>query len=542
MNVLHIIGGSLNSGAGKGTLWLHRALIKLNIDSYILTNSSDIVNDCNIFYIKETQKDLNSLEKEILSNYSKKSNYLFSTGFLGIDFLNHISYKKADIIHLHWINDCHINIRDIEHIDKPIVWTLRDMWPFTGGCHYSMGCERFQKECISCPQLNSNIESDLSNLVFNVKKEFLANKNISFVGISNWISEKAKESSLFKTSKIQTIYNGIDISLYNNINKDFAKKSLNLPIGKKILLIGAKDLYDYYKGIDKFIEACNYLEKKRNYHLISFGENSDLSNLGLGFSSYTNYEFISDESMLNKIYSAADVFIAPSIFEAFGKTIVESMLSGTPVVCFDSTGPKDIIDHKVDGYKAEAFNTKEIAKGIEWIINNPNYQTLADNATKNSTSKFSSNIIAKQYINLYKNIISKQSKNTSLKQQLSMKINKLISLENNKANLFAISFRQFFNQLKYKIKPNNTYIIYGGGTIGKTIHALYSNQIVCYLDLSSNKIGYPQNNKEIFNPENITNLSYDFIIISVLGKEQQIIEYLTNNYKIETNRFITIDL
>ncbi len=136
-----------------------------------------------------------------------------------------------------------------------------------------------------------------------------------------------------------------------------------------------------------------------------FGKLDKNSIENIGFE-YKNFGFVHDSVSLRLIYSAADVFVAPSVMDAFGKTIAESMACGTPVVCFDATGPKDIVSHKVDGYKAKPFDTTDMAKGIEWILKAPNYNELCQNAREKVVSKFDSSIVAKKYIDLYKEILN----------------------------------------------------------------------------------------------------------------------------------------
>ncbi len=542
MKVLHISAANIDGGAGRGTLWLHRAFQSMNVESKILTNSLEEVTDSNIVYHRNIGNKCYDIEKSILSEYPNKLENIFSLGIAGVDFMSLDEYKEADIIHLHWVNDCYISMRDLIKIDKPIVWTFRDMWPMTGGCHYSMDCTKFIESCGNCPTLNSSDGLDISHLVWRMKKHFL-NKNIYVVGISSWVSSLAKKSSLFKDFNIRTILNNVDTTLFIPYEKITARKNLNLPIDKKIILVGAKDLKDFYKGLDKFLEACREIDTSE-YHLCSFGLNSDLRDEGLNFSSYSNFEYIQDTQTLNKLYASADVFVAPSTHEAFGKTIVESMLSGTPVVCFDATGPHDLVEHKVDGYKAQAYSIVDMAFGIEWIIKNVEYKALVNRARYNAQNKFDNNVIAKQYLELYKEILQTHRTETlSGRDAIDTEINALLKTnEINRTNDFDKLLKKFNQELRYDIKQNKQYIIYGAGTVGKLILALFQDNILCFLDKTSENMGIVENRSQVFSPKNISNLEYDGIIISVLGKEKEIIEYLVQTYKISREKIICIEL
>ena len=170
MKILHIVAGNLNGGAARGAYWLHQALVELGVDSRILTNSVARITDERIYYTTSTKKGklLSWIRAQIDSDiqliYPKRKRVIFSTGLVGFDFTKTNLYKESDVIHLHWINAGFVNIKHLSIINKPIVWTLRDMWPMTGGCHYTTGagCENFKFGCGNCKQLGSNIKYDLS--------------------------------------------------------------------------------------------------------------------------------------------------------------------------------------------------------------------------------------------------------------------------------------------------------------------------------------------------------------------------------------------
>ncbi len=533
MKVLHIVSGSLSGGAARGAMWLHKALKKSNIDSTILTNSINNLNDSSIIEITDESNNRNTLEKQILYEYPNKLNFIFSTGFFGFDFKKLQIFKDADIIHLHWINGNFIDISHLKSIKKPIIWTLRDMWPMTGGCHYSFDCKKYKKcGCQKCPQLKSNKKKDLSYWIFEYKKYNIPN-HIQIVGISNWIAKQAKKSILFKEFPIKTIFNNIDTTLFKVYNKSKQKKFFNLPQNKIILLFGANNIQDPYKGFEKLQEVVKLLPKE-DYFLSIFGNADEDSIKQLGIE-YKLFGKINDDKKLNKIYSSADIFLALSTHEAFGKTLVESMSSGTPVVCFDATGPKDIIEHKIDGYKAKPFSSKDVYRGIEWIENN--YKFIRSNAIKNSRKKFDSIVIAKQYKKLYEDMLIGFTNNKLKSNKRKSNINtKVDSLKNNYINqnrkILENNIRIFYTQVTYLTNSNNEFIIYGNGTISKTIQALIPEKIVGYVDMAD------ENN----HPKNLKNMKYDKIIISVLGREEEIIKYLVEDLQIPRDKIITLEL
>ncbi|URA10849.1 glycosyltransferase family 4 protein [Thermospira aquatica] len=408
MKILHIVAGNLNGGAARGAYWLHCGLRKIGVESKILTNGINTFEDNSVTTILKSKIDkaFNLMRGEfdnlIVLLYPKRKKVIFSTGLFGIDFTKTREYREADIIHLHWINAGFVNIKHLSKINKPIVWTMRDMWPFTGGCHYSMECENYKRGCGFCVQLQSNKKYDLSRLVLYRKKKYLP-KDMKVVGISSWLSEKAKESDVFRNFEIHTIPNAIDTKEFFPIEKKVAREILGIKTRKKIILVGATNVNDFYKGFGRYFDALKMLEKNK-YFLCFFGILEEKLITDLGFE-YKSFGYLHDNISLRLVYSSADVFVAPSMMEAFGKTLTEAMSCGTPVVCFDATGPKDIVTHQLDGYRAIPFDPSDLAKGIAWVIHHPEYEKLCQNAREKVVREFDSEVVAQKYVELYKRIL-----------------------------------------------------------------------------------------------------------------------------------------
>ena len=396
----------MSGGAARGAYWLHQGLRKTGVDSKILVQRAD-VKDKNV--ISLTNNKITKLKQVILSNldqsptwfYKNRKRVIFSTGFLGNNIFKTREYKEADIIHLHWICGGMLSISQIGKIHKPIIWTMRDMWPMTGGCHYAMDCKRYETDCGYCKQLNSQRKYDLSYFVLKKKKAKFS-KNMKIVGISHWLSECAKKSFLFKDFDIRTIPNNVNTNDFSPIEKSVARDVLGLPNNKKIILAGAQNLKDFYKGFDKYLEAIQQFKDKSNLFLLFFGNLDETIIKESGFE-YKILGFLHDLVSLRLAYSASDVFVAPSLMDAFGKTLIEAMACGTPVVCFDATGPKDIVDHKVNGYKASPYIAEDLAAGIDWVLSDDKrHKDLCIKARDKAVACFDIEKIARQYAELYR--------------------------------------------------------------------------------------------------------------------------------------------
>ncbi|MAP24537.1 MAG: glucosyltransferase [Rickettsiales bacterium] len=406
MRILHLASGSLSGGASKGCFLLHNSLLKMGLDSRVLISGQSTSRSFSITSPHSSFVDVlkYKVKNKVLNSpkyfYPKRRRgYAFDTGFSGENIINLPVYQNSDIIHLHWINGL-VSLKTISLIKKPIIWTLRDMWPFTGGCHYSMGCLNFQQECGRCPQLGSNIQFDLSHLILS-RKTRLFSPTITFVGISNWISQQARSSSLCSESSVHTIHNSVDTDTFSPMNVNVARDMLGLPSKQKIILVGAINILDFYKGFSLFVDSLKYLGNRLNISIVTFGKQPSDQYLDNNLR-FIHLGYLSDK-LLRLAYCSADVFVAPSRMEAFGKTLAESLACGTPVVGFDACGPRDIIDHKVTGYKAVPYEPFDLARGITYLLDLPGHQrtAMSINCRSRALNLFHPSKIAYQYHDLY---------------------------------------------------------------------------------------------------------------------------------------------
>ena len=413
MKVLHLIAGELTGGAARGAYWLHKGLRELGVDSHVMTNGRETYGDPSVTSLSTSVVDKVKFSlRSRISNipiqfYPNRKGLIYNTGFAGIDITRHPLYESADIIHLHWINGL-VTMHSLRKVKKPLIWTMRDMWPMTGGCHYSMDCDRYKTGCGTCPQLGSTSGWDLSRSVVQYKKKMLL-KSMRLVGISHWLSECAEESDVFRGYDISTISNNINTIEFFPVEKGHARQMLGLSSEKKIVLIGSTRLREFYKGFSLFSESLHYLDLS-DIHLVVFGQaaEQDMEELHVD---YTILGKLTDTIALRLAYSAADVFVAPSRADAFGKTLAEAMSCGTPVVCFDATGPKDIVSHKETGYKASPFDSEDLAKGIKWVLSRTaaEYKKIRNAARTRAVARFDASVVASQYRDLYHECLAQKS-------------------------------------------------------------------------------------------------------------------------------------
>jgi glycosyltransferase involved in cell wall biosynthesis len=412
MKIVNISTHDFSGGAARATYRLHKEFINQGYDSKLLvlykTLSDDsVVSSSNSFLEKLFSKFSSNINKIPNKFYNVKNPW--SAGWYGQDISNMKVVKDADVINLYWVSGGFLSIKNIEQLarlNKPIFWRLSDMWPFTGGCNYSNGCDKYTHHCGSCTELLSTRENDLSRVLINKKISLWKDLDISIIAPSNWIADCAKNSSVFKNKKINILGTGVDTKIFKPIEKKTARNILNLPFDKKIILLGAVNITnDSRKGGELAYEALKkileYYSKNEIYLLVFGSYNNIFSGLGISVNAIGQ---VYDEYTLALLYSSSDLFIAPSREENLANTVLESASCETPIVAFDIGGMPDIVEHKKNGYLATPFDIEDLANGIDWVLSNENYHELCSNARKKILREFDSVVVVKKYKALYKSV------------------------------------------------------------------------------------------------------------------------------------------
>ncbi len=341
--------------------------------------------------------------------------YAFSLGCSGVDITKHNLIKSADIIHLHWINAGFLSLDSLHKIfkmKKPVIWTLHDMWAFTGGCHYSLNCTGYKSSCSHCPFLRKPSLKDISSRHFNRKIELYKSADkLTFVTCSNWLGNIARESTMLKNFRIETIPNPIDTNIFKPSDKQVVRRLLNLPTDKILILFGAANVLDRRKGLNYFSEAMDilinkYPEMKEKIELVVFGKKSE-KNEKLNFPFKVNdLSVLSTEKKLAELFNAVDLFVLPSLEDNLPNTIMESLACGTPSVGFKIGGIPEMIDHKQNGYIAKYKSSEDLAEGIYWTLRITDKSVLSQNARKKVIDNYSPEIVVGKYKKLYHEVLS----------------------------------------------------------------------------------------------------------------------------------------
>jgi glycosyltransferase involved in cell wall biosynthesis len=421
LNTYQTFGGAAVA-AGR----LHRALLRQGIGSKLLVQELmqpefGVVPLSNNMLAHQTARFRFIMERLAFLPYEKDKSvrFQFSPAVTGSNLTFNSLIREADIIHLHWINfgfQSVENLGNLLSLDKPVVWTMHDMWPFTGGCHHSGTCENYQGQCGNCePLLRSPSPDDLSYRVWKRKAEAYVQGHLTPVACSDWLAGRARKSGLFRSLPVESIPNPLNTNLFSPTEKTRARQQLKLPTDKKLILFAATKVGATGKGFAYFREALHQLrgqlQNPDEVELLIFGAGDKGLLAELPFQ-YHYLGSLSDAEKISLAYSAANVFVIPSLAENLPNTIMESMACGTPVVGFDVGGIPEMIQHQHNGYLADYLSVEDLAEGMRWTLeaSHTDYQTLTQNARQYAVDHYSQDVIAERYIALYQQLISERVK------------------------------------------------------------------------------------------------------------------------------------
>lgn len=345
------------------------------------------------------------------NGFLRKNLFAVSLGNTGIDISGLQAIQDADVIHLHWINQGMLSLHDIEKLvklGKPVVWTMHDMWEFTGICHYAGNCRKFEQECGWCPFLKKGENRDWSYKVLR-RKQRLFNNKITFVACSNWLAGCARKSSLLKGMKVISVPNPIDVNVFSPQSKPENKRRFALSENKTAILFGAAKLSDPRKGYSYFCRAMELFARRyplwnEKIELVFLGDSDVVLSETIPYQ-IRKVGYLSGEAAIAALYNAVDVFVIPSLEDNLPNTVMEAMACGIPVVGFATGGIPQMIDHLQNGYVAGYASCEDLMKGIYWVLCQADTKVLSENARQKVMDCFSEKIVADRFYQLYSDLL-----------------------------------------------------------------------------------------------------------------------------------------
>ncbi len=410
----------VSGGAGRATYRLHQALKKMReIDSTLFVQQQEIFNDTSIkryltphtnLLRKATCRSVPLMETFFRKLFTSTKEGSHSLPFLP-DFQSpNIRYmnQHADIINLHWIGSGFLNAWSIASLNKPVVWTLHDTWPFCGTEHYPAGTDYYKDGYKSTDQKQYRLSQEVWSLKY---KNFKKIKDLTIVSPSKWLAGLARDSLMFRGRRIEVIPNSLETEVFFPCRQAVAREALGLDLKKKIILFGsAAGLKDKRKGFHHLLEILRLIKEESLFDvkklvLLTFGyvkeefKDFQIAIQGLGD--------IKDDRILRLAYSAADVLALPSEEDNLPNILLESMACGTPAVGFNIGGVSDLVLPDQTGYLAEFGNYRQFADGLIKSLTERNKEEWSKQTVSFIENGYTLAHQGKAYSDLFSDILKK---------------------------------------------------------------------------------------------------------------------------------------
>jgi len=405
MKVIHLNYSDIAGGAARAAYRIHQSLRSSDIDSRMRVVEASS-GDWTVTPPRTmAERQMFSLRRKVGSQWRrvmKTGNPIeHSPACLPSHWSKWLARSDVDLVHLHWINYEMMSIADIGRLTKPTVWTLHDMWGFCGAEHYTDDL-RWRDGYLSGNRPSHESGFDLNCWTWQRKRKHWR-RPFQLVAASRWMGECARQSALMGKWPVTVIPYPINTELWQPVDRRVARQLLNLPLDAQLVLFGAiGGGRDPRKGFALLRDALLRLRGRvERLELAVFGQSSPSEAVDLGFPMhYAGH--LHDDVSLRLLYSAADAVVVPSRLEAFGQTASEAHACGIPVVAFAIGGLTDIVEHRITGYLAKAFEVEDLAAGIEWVLEDSDRNMrLGLAARQRACTQWSPAVVAKQYLQVY---------------------------------------------------------------------------------------------------------------------------------------------
>ncbi len=419
LKVLHLSTYDVGGGAARAANRLHAGLLRFGIDSSMFVREAR-TKDSTVIRFEPTNTLLGRVRRRIKRDQIKR-NLLSSVPIAndkfepfridrsehGSDLLSQL--PAHDILNIHWVADFldYPSFFSKRAMGKPIVWTLHDMNPFTGGCHYDLGCGRYTGQCGECPQLAISGPLDLSHQIWERKKalfEGVPIDQLHIVSPSCWLSDQAKQSPILGRFPVSVIPYGLDLEEFSPRDKRSAREVFGIPQDAKVVLFVADGLPLVRKGFEMLMEALEQIKTQvPHLCLVTVGHNSPSVGRRIW---HINVGHVNNDRLLSNIYSAADILALPSRQDNLPNTVLEAMACGTPAVGFDVGGVSDMIQHGKTGLLVPPGDAIDLGMSIGKLLKNNDWLSVwGENCRRMAVQQFSLEQQAACYTALYRRLV-----------------------------------------------------------------------------------------------------------------------------------------
>jgi glycosyltransferase involved in cell wall biosynthesis len=414
MRILIVSTSDIGHGAGIAAYRLLTALQQLGHQASMLV-AEKRSDDPHVVIVRPVPK--NPLARCLFSVEQFLERGLNVTGLQNLysvrarTLLRHELVAQADIIHLHNLH-WHANNFSILAIPvlagrKPVVWTIHDMWPLTGHCLYAYDCQRWRTGCGACPDLSSymGVLFDLTSFMVGLKRRLVRCNRLSAISPSKWLHGLMAASPVFTGVDLRCIPNGVDTEVFKPSLREAARRYLGIPEGAKVILFASSHFNDTRKGGTFFVEAVKRLHLDQEPLILSVGQGG-VAAADLGGLPVRNLGYVADAQEMADLYAASDVYVMPSLQDNLPNVVLESLACGTPVVCFDTGGLSDMVEHRRNGWLARPRDPDDLAEGIRYVLGCVEKLDLREAAVRTVHETFTLRHAAESHLAIYRERIA----------------------------------------------------------------------------------------------------------------------------------------
>jgi len=417
VKITHVTSTDLQGGAARSAYRLHQGLVRAGAESkmFVEFRESD---DPDVVAFRYPNGQLSRIRRLVRRMSLNRTEVKLTKGrsWNASPFSDDRSRHGAqileqlppwDILHLHWVAGMLDYSEFFRHVpkDRPIVWTLHDMHPFTGGCHFSGNCGRFSESCGSCPQLSSSNPRDFSWQSLSRKRSgygTLQPGRLNLVTPSKWLAGEVRRSSLLSNLEVTVIPYGLDTGVFKPRDRAVARELFELPAGRQIVLFLADRANEHRKGLPLLVEALKALPDRCNVCLLILGNGrvelpDDFQTVRL--------EYVRNDRVLSLIYSAADIFALPVLQDNLPNTALEAMACGLPIVAFATGGVPDMVRDGEEGWVVPPGDVAALGQALAAALrDHPRRALMASNARLRAVQEYGIDLQAQRYLELYRSL------------------------------------------------------------------------------------------------------------------------------------------
>jgi glycosyltransferase involved in cell wall biosynthesis len=419
LKITHLADCDVAGGAARAAYRLHTGLCGIGQESRMLVHSRQSA-DPQVICFQPPKRPFIRLRRGIKKRYLARAQAGFVRARGASLFSDDRSANNADvlgqlppsdILNLHWVAgffDYREFFRKLP-ARLPVVWTLHDMNPFTGGCHFDGGCGKFTERCGACPQLGSNDPADLSAQVWKRKREAFSSlkstESVHLVTPSRWLQGEVSKSTLMSKSLCTVIPNALDTEQFQPREQGAARKLLGIPADSAVILFLADWAGEKRKGFDLLVEALKPFRNDPRVYLLAAGRELPAHDLG---PQLVTTGYLTGEKQLSWVYSAADVFVLPSLQDNLPNTALEALSCGVPVVGFDVGGIPEIVREGETGLLVPAKDVAGLRAAITAVLENKDARVrMSEAGRRYAIANYGLEIQARRYLELYTELLAR---------------------------------------------------------------------------------------------------------------------------------------